>query len=312
MPIAKVNGKELSSLSLQSQNPLTKDGWVQYTFSNNEKLLYRNYKGAAVYEDVIYADTNNMPAYIKRIEDNLAGKNAINTQSIGLNPNGCSARFIFCTVYTSAYLWTGRQINYVYSGFTDDEINNTLEPQIRAWNNSGIVMKLNRIYSNANDAGPRVLIVATTDPAYCGQAPIGFQGKVAFTSGNYIRISRFNNNNCLQASSGTLLHEMGHVVGLPHEQTQFDRDKYVRIGQLPDQSVIRNGDDVKTYGYFDYNSIMLYDSQYVYAKAAQGKYQGVNPYDAKYNPTGYFTRASSLTPGDVITINSIYARIYLP
>ena len=308
MPIAKISGSDLGSLSLKSQNPLTKDGWVEYTFSNGEKLLYRNYKGTALYGDIAYADSDKMPTYIKMLEGEVAGKGEINGQSIGLNPSGCSVRVIFCTVSTSAYLWTGRQINYYYSPiWTEAEIQ-LLEPQVREWNNSGAVMKWNRIYSAPNGTGPYVLILPVSNVKYCGLAPVGFQGKVAFTGGNYIRVSRDNNGSCINAASGTLQHEMGHVVGLQHEQSRSDRGRYVTIGDNPGDSPIVSGSDITTFGRpFDYDSIMLYQSPYVYAKAPQGPYVGILPSDGRT-----IARKSRLTPTDVATINSIYARIYLP
>ncbi|MBI2519665.1 MAG: hypothetical protein HYV97_04585 [Bdellovibrio sp.] len=78
-------------------------------------------------------------------------------------------------------------------------------------------------------------------------------------------------------STGTIIHEFGHVVGLFHEQSRLDRDKYVSIhwGRIQDGKsdnfekynkhenyAQTSGQDI---GPYDYNSIMHYGS-YSFAK----------------------------------------------
>ncbi|KAL0936404.1 Zinc metalloproteinase nas-5 [Colletotrichum truncatum] len=68
---------------------------------------------------------------------------------------------------------------------------------------------------------------------------------------------------CMEA--GTPGHELGHVIGLAHEQQRPDRDQYIRIltdriqEDFLDQFTIDS--DADTSVPFDYNSIMLYDTK---------------------------------------------------
>lgn len=65
---------------------------------------------------------------------------------------------------------------------------------------------------------------------------------------------------------GTYLHELGHVLGLEHEQTRPDRDCYIDIHWENIQSGYKSNfhkylcTSVKMYGDFDFESIMMYSS----------------------------------------------------
>jgi hypothetical protein len=94
---------------------------------------------------------------------------------------------------------------------------------------------------------------------------------VAFTSGNdgcHSRIGRVGRQQITNlqpnaCTTGNAIHEIGHVLGLWHEQSREDRDQYVKINWQNinpqarhnfDQQ-ITDGDDI---GPYDYGSIMHY------------------------------------------------------
>ena len=299
-PVVEVKHANLSHQS--SDNPLSKDGWVKYTFSNGESITYRNLHGTAVYGDMAIAPSTKMPDYIKYVEDILAGKNGLSSQSIGLNPQGCSVSFIGCVVRTTAYMWAGKRVPYTFTaGFTSEQINQ-LQQQIDEWNSSPTAIKW--VPATSQDSNP-VTINPVNVTEYCGQAMVGFQGRVAFTYTNYINININPGYSCVDAWSGTMQHEMGHVVGLPHEQDRCDRDNFVTIGDTPSNP--KCGSDFSNYTLFDYDSIMLYETPHVYGKnpaPAAGTYRGT------YSVT--LPRKAHLSQGDIETINGIYLSPYNP
>lgn len=69
-------------------------------------------------------------------------------------------------------------------------------------------------------------------------------------------------NICSWGSTGTLLHELGHVLNLWHEQSRPDRNAYVRVNlvNVPDDldHNFEMEDDASVYGPYDFASLMHY------------------------------------------------------
>jgi hypothetical protein len=110
-------------------------------------------------------------------------------------------------------------------------------------------------------------------------------------------------SNC---SLGTVLHEMGHVVGLWHEQSRPDRAAYVSFNY---QNVIKGSaanfailtDNAQTFGFYDYASIMHY-IPFAFSRNGGPVLESIPAGIPLSNQVGY-------TAADIDTIDRLYGAI---
>ncbi len=273
-------------------------------------MKFSNIKGYAVQykSDVAIYPTDLLPEFVQITEEQIAKAKSgrdISTQSIGLNPAGCSGYFIGCINPTSNYLWTVPVIPYVLDNSLTSNEQTLVTASINRYNaKPGLRVKWQprSIYTGVDrNVVIRAVNVGTQ---YCGLAYIGYQGKVitAPSKLDFININR--DSSCFD--DRTIHHEMGHVAGSPHEQTRCDRDSFITFRNgFSDGS--QCGNDFRTYGPFDFASIMLYDYRFLGPKRSGGTtggYIGSSNYVG--NPSLEVDN-SALTSTDIATLNGMYA-----
>jgi hypothetical protein len=282
------------------------DAIIEHSFSDGSKLRFRNIAGHALQEsDVAVADTEKLPEYVSFMEKEIARrKAAVGTQSATINPGGCSGYFLWwCVNPTSNYLWTTRFIPYEFENTVTAAQQTAITDSINRWNaKPGMTVKWQHI-SNYTGADRTVIFKSVySTENFCGQAYIGYQGRVVTAPFKRDFIS-LNTQPGSCFTDRTIHHEMGHAIGFPHEQTRCDRDQYVYYTSNEFIEAPNCGNDYTVVGLFDFDSIMLYDSWYVNSKRNSSNVYNGNP---NYVGNPYRSANVVLSSGDITTANWLY------
>jgi uncharacterized protein (TIGR03437 family) len=199
---------------------------LRQAFFGNRLVTYEIRGGYAIYQG-----------------DIILGKAADMEAGAGAPGGGIAPRSV---AYTSASLWPGGVLPYTLDpALTPDQQQNVLAG-IQHWNTH-----------TPFTIRPRASESNYVEFAYDSSTEVACESWVGMQGGQQaITITP----NC---TAGLVIHEIGHALGLLHEQSRSDRNAWVTV-LYPDidKRYVGNFDQYldasRDYGYFDYDSIMIY------------------------------------------------------
>ena len=168
---------------------------------------------------------------------------------------------------------------------------------MKAWSDNTCITFVERNASQHN------YILIKTGDLGCYSNYVGYSGKK--------QVINLQLEGCTY--TGTIAHELGHNLGLWHEQSRPDRDKYIRVNmenvvkedranfmKMPQRLV-----DTHKLAY-DYDSVMHYNS-YAFSKNGEPTIEVIES-NAEYKDEGYpvIGQRSHLSQGDIEIVNKMY------
>lgn len=261
----------------------------------NKEVKYRIINGMAIFEGDIILARNSQELEKLSSEPKVPGENQPTVKPI--------VRAIVRT--GDEYRWPRAEIPYTIQSTLPNQ--QRVWDAIKHWEERTPIRLIPRTNTNAQYYPNYVSFIRyipgqdeNPEEVYHCSSPVGMQG----AGEQNIILSD-------QCTTGAAVHEIGHTVGLWHEQSREDRDDFIRIvWDNIDPNMIHNfsqhivdGDDI---GEYDYCSIMHYDVM-AFSKNRQPTIEAL-----QQNPCGTPDRlgiTDVLSDGDVAAATELYANL---
>jgi hypothetical protein len=248
-------------------------GFISGETFTNKAVQYSAVDGLAVFEGCIILGT------VEEMEQNAAAVQSAQADDTGSIQHGL-------VITGEKYRWP--------NGIVPFEVDPALPNKARVWNaiahwqEKTSIRFVQRTRSNARQY-PNYIYFKPADGCWSYVGMRGGKQDIGLASG---------------CGLGATIHEIGHAMGLWHEQGREDRDRHVRIHWDNIQSShahnfnqhISDGDD---HGPYDYDSIMHYPAT---AFARDHRRPTISPVD----PRKQIGQRQGLSAGDIATIQTLY------
>ncbi|KIO75624.1 hypothetical protein TH53_19610 [Pedobacter lusitanus] len=184
-------------------------------------------------------------------------------------------------------MWTGKKLYYKFAKGIPDNLKTMWNTATKMWTDAGLGLEFVAIDSNDVTHPDYVELTQNSD----GSAFTSGIGKV----GGRMELS-IDPSKKAGWTAGNVAHEIGHALGLQHEQTRSDRDLFTIVNTSTLSASWKYQYLIKSnaigVGPFDYSSIMMYPSQ-----------TGIL---TKLDGTGWAYNRANLTQTDILGINYKY------
>jgi hypothetical protein len=247
---------------------------ITYYMNDGSTVVLQKVNNEYIFDGDIVLSANQL----KYIRDHSSSKK-LSIQSIIKNRSTFTANFNL--------LWPGGKVYYI----VNNPINQaTINQAISYWNSHTQIQLIPRTNQ------PNYVVFQGVPSQGAGSSQIGMIGGPQ-------EIRLINN-----VDFGGVLHEIGHTVGLMHEQTRADRDLYINVNYnninsdwAPQYQVYAWGTGYQT-GTFDFNSIMLYPSDVPEARINNNPALQMTRLDG----SEFYQQRYQLSAGDIAGVNYMY------